>query len=96
MGEKIKEVVHWFSDGVDFKEFIALIIIAILAYLVYFMCEKMMGTGLESLDIEFLKIISTHLIIILAFYYGCGSAENIIKSLFNKNKNNKSGENNNE
>ena len=88
MGEKIKEIVHWFSDGVDFKEFIALCIISILGYLVYFTCKKMMGIGLAELDIEFLKIISTHLIIILAFYYGCGSADNIIKSLFNKNKNN--------
>jgi hypothetical protein len=92
MGEKIKEVVHWFSDGVDFKEFIALIIISIFGYLMYFACKKMMGIGLVELDIEFLKVISTHLIIILAFYFGCGSAENIIKSLFNQNKSNTNNE----
>lgn len=90
MREKIK---HWFSDGVDFKEFIAVCIISILGYLVYFVCKKMMGIGLVELDIEFLKIIASLLTIVLCFYYGGNSAEKIIQSFYNnKKKNNESGD----
>lgn len=92
------KVIHWWSDGINFKEFIALIIISIFAYLVYFACKKMMGNGLDVLDIEFLKIISSQIVIILCFYFAGGSAEKIIGIFFNKrldkhNKNNNGGEN---
>lgn len=99
MGKLKDKVLNWWSDGVDYKEFLALLIIGIFAYLVYFACEKMMGVGLVELDIEFLKIISTNLIIVLAFYFGGGSAEKIIQSLFSskvKNQNENTGGGNNE
>lgn len=95
MGKKVKEFLSWWNDGIDYKEFLALIIISIFGYLVYFACKKMMGNGLAELDIEFLKIISTQIVIILCFYFAGGSAENIIQSLFNvrsKKINNGSGD----
>lgn len=61
-------------------------IVSIFGYSVYFTCKKMMGTGLKEVDIEFFKIVSTNIVIILCFYYGGNSARDIIQSLFNDSK----------
>lgn len=83
MGKKIEQIFHWWQDGVSFKETIALSIIFIFGYLVYFACKKMMCVGLVELDIEFLKITSSLLTIIICFYFTGSSAETIIQTFFN-------------
>ncbi len=103
MGEKIKkkfiDYITWINDGLDFKEFLGLLIIIIFGYIVYFSCKKMMSdVGLAELDIEFLKIVTTNLIIVLVFYFGSNSVEGIIKVFFNNKSLNKKDDtqNNNE
>lgn len=82
MAKKNKKFLSWYSDGINMKETLALILISIFGYSIYIACKKMIGTGLDSLDIELFKILSTHIVIILCFYFGGTSAEKIIQFLF--------------
>lgn len=85
--DKIKnKLSSWWQDGISFKETIAMILILIFGYSVYIACKKMMIKSLDCFDIEFYKILSTQVIIILCFYFGGSSAENIINCIFNKSK----------
>lgn len=86
MAEIKEKILNWWNDGISFKETIAMILILIFGYSVYIACKKMMTCGLDTFDIEFYKILSTQVIIILCFYFGGGSVENIIGHLF-KGKN---------
>jgi hypothetical protein len=87
-----KKFLSWWNDGISLKETIALLILGVFGYLVYFACKKMMGVGLTDQDIELVKVISTQILIILCFYYGGGSANSIIQSIFNKKINNTENE----
>ena len=86
LGKIKQKVSNWWNDGVSFKETIAMILILIFGYSVFIACKKMMIKSLDYFDIEFYKILSAQVIIILCFYFGGSSAENIINCIFNKSK----------
>lgn len=95
MSEKVKKFLSWWNDGIEFREFIALLIISIFGYSIYIICNKMMGIGLDVNDIELYKIINSNVLVILCFYFGGYSAEKIIDSIFNKKSFNDENINNN-